>query len=238
MLIIPAVDIKGGRCVRLVQGRADEETVYADDPVSVAKRWEAEGAKLLHVVDLDGAFEGRPVHTPLIKRILAETGLRVEVGGGIRTDETVADLLGAGVERVVIGTKALESPDWVKALCQAHPMRIAVGIDARDGMVAVKGWTAVSKVPAVTLAEGLEGLSLAAIIFTDISRDGMLEGPNIESIRRFLAATRHPVVASGGISSLENVKELKKLPLSGLIVGKALYTGALSLAEAIAAVQG
>ncbi|MEW6358855.1 MAG: 1-(5-phosphoribosyl)-5-[(5-phosphoribosylamino)methylideneamino]imidazole-4-carboxamide isomerase [Planctomycetota bacterium] len=235
MLVIPAVDIKGGRCVRLVQGKADQETVYADDPVAAAKRWEDEGAKWLHVVDLDGAFAGRPVSTPVIKRIISATALRVEVGGGIRSDAAVEELLDAGVERVVVGTRALESPQWVGEICAKHPGRIVVGIDAQDGMVAIKGWTSVSKVAAAELAKRFDAQELAAIIFTDISRDGMLTGPNIGSLTEFIAATAHPVVASGGISSLADVRRLVVLPLAGMIIGKALYAGRLSLADAIEA---
>ncbi|NOZ24197.1 MAG: 1-(5-phosphoribosyl)-5-[(5-phosphoribosylamino)methylideneamino]imidazole-4-carboxamide isomerase [Planctomycetes bacterium] len=235
MLIIPAVDIKGGKCVRLAQGKADRETVYADDAVSMAKRWEDEGAELLHVVDLDGAFEGKPVNTVLIKAIVSATNLRVEVGGGIRTDEAVQELLAAGVERVVIGTKALESPGWIANLCARHPGHIVLGVDAQDGLVAVKGWTRVSKVPAAQFAAQFDGYNLAATIFTDISRDGMLTGPNIESLKEFMAATRHPVVASGGISSLADVKSLTTLSIAGMIIGKALYAGKLSLAAAISA---
>lgn len=164
--------------------------------------------------------------------------MRVEVGGGIRSDEAVSDLLDVGVERVVIGTRALESPEWVEALCAAWPGRIVVGIDARDGMVAVKGWTSVSQVAATAFVRRFEALALAAVIFTDISRDGMLSGPNTERIKELAAATRHPVIASGGISSLEDVRRLSRLPIVGMITGKALYAGSFSLVEAISASRG
>ena len=237
MLVIPAVDIKGGKCVRLLQGRADQETVYGDDPVAMAKRWQNEGAELLHVVDLDGAFEGRRVNSGLIERIVTETDLRVEVGGGIRTDEAAEAWLDVGVERVVVGTRAVESPDWARALCTSHPNRIVLGIDARDGMVAVKGWTSVSKVRATEFVREFDDVPLAAVVFTDIARDGMLSGPNVESTGELAAATRHPVIASGGIASLEDIRALSRLPIEGMITGKALYAGQFGLVEAVAMVQ-
>ena len=182
MLIIPAIDIKNGQCVRLRQGRAEDETVYGADPVAMAFRWQAEGGQYLHVVDLDGAFEGRPVNAALIRKIVNELHIPVEVGGGIRTYKDVESYLEAGVERVIIGTRAVESPFWLRVLCDRFPKRIAVGVDARDGKVAVQGWKLTTEMTAVELIGYLENYGIAALIYTDISKDGMLAGPNFESI--------------------------------------------------------
>lgn len=233
MLILPAIDLRQGRCVRLLRGEADKETVFAEDPVEVALRWKREGAEYLHVVDLDGAFEGEPRHFDTVTRIVSETGLPVEVGGGIRTRDAIERYIGAGVDRVVIGTKALESPEWLESLCDEFPGRIAAGVDARDGRVAVRGWVEVSEVTAIAMAERLSGMKLGAVIYTDISRDGTLEGPSVESTRAFAEACDCPVIASGGVGSPEHVKQLAGLPVAGIIIGRALYTGAVSLPEAI-----
>ena len=237
MLIIPAIDLKDGCCVRLVRGDAAQGTVFSNDPVEVALRWRNEGAQYLHVVDLDGAFEGEPVQFGMVVQIARESGLPIEVGGGIRTRDTVLRYLNAGLDRVVIGTRALESPEWLAKLCEEFPGRIAAGVDARGGRVAVRGWVETSEMTALELARRLSGIPLRAVIFTDISADGTLAGPAIESTRAFAETVRLPVIASGGVGSIEHVRQLARLPVEGAIIGRALYTGAVSLPEAIAAVR-
>ena len=235
MLVIPAIDLRRGKCVRLHMGRPDRETVYADDPLEVALRWQKLGAQLIHVVDLDGAFDGTPTQKEIAKQIARAVSIPIEVGGGIRDVETVEEYLDAGVERVIIGTRALESPVWLRGLCVKHPGRIAAGVDASDGMVAVKGWAEVSGMPALELAAMLRGAGLRAAIYTDTSRDGTLAGPNVEATRKFAEAMDAPVIASGGIGSLDDVRALAKLRIGGMIVGRALYSGAISLPDAISA---
>jgi phosphoribosylformimino-5-aminoimidazole carboxamide ribotide isomerase len=235
--ILPAVDIRGGRCVRLVQGRPDQETVYFDRPADAARRWAEDGAEMIHVVDLDGAFTGEPANFEAVAEIAREVRVPLEVGGGIRTTETAARLLGLGVERVVVGSRALREPAWLGELCAAHPGRIVAGIDARGGRVAVEGWAEVSDVDAVEFAQRLDGMGLRAIAFTDVAKDGMLEGPNLPALRRLVAAVRTPVVASGGIASLDDVRRVAALGVEAMIIGKALFTGALSLPAAIAAAR-
>ncbi len=239
MIIIPAVDIKGGRCVRLEQGRMDAETVYSEDPVEVASRWASAGAELIHMVDLDAAVTGRPVNFDIVERIISTTGVPVQVGGGIR-DANIAGIYLAlgGVKRVILGTAAYEDPGLVKELAGKYPGRVAVGIDARGGKVAIKGWLDVTDQDAVTLAREFEGLGIACIIYTDISRDGMLAGPNLEATKEMTEAVDIPIVASGGISSIEDIKLLKGLKLKGAIIGKALYSGAIELKQAIAKARG
>ena len=238
MLIIPAIDLKEGYCVRLLRGEAGQETVYSTDPIEVAVRWREQGAEHLHVVDLDGAFEGEPRHFGTVAQIARESGLPVEVGGGIRTRDAVERYLNAGVDRVIIGTRAVESPEWLAQLCEDFPSRIAAGVDARDGRVAVRGWVEVSEVTALDLAARLGRMNLRAVIFTDISKDGTLEGPALASTRAFAEKIRLPVIASGGVGSLEDVRCLSALPIEGIIIGRALYTGAVSLPEAIAVALG
>lgn len=236
MIIIPAIDIKGGRCVRLVQGRMDEATVYHDDPAEVAVRWEALGAGLIHLVDLDGAVEGGSVNLGVIERILGSIKTPVQIGGGIRDEGAARRYLAMeGVKRIILGTAACEDPDLLRALAAKYPGRVAVGIDARDGMVAIKGWVEVTGQSAFELARRLEGLGVAAIIYTDISRDGTLTGPNIEATRRMAESVSIPVVASGGISSIEDIENYRCVPVEGIIIGKALYSGAVDLGDAIRA---
>jgi phosphoribosylformimino-5-aminoimidazole carboxamide ribotide isomerase len=236
MIIIPAIDIKGGRCVRLLQGRMDAETVYSDDPSAMARRWEDGGAGRLHVVDLDGAVEKKPKNLPQIRAIIDSVGIPVQVGGGIRDMETIRMYLESGVDRVVIGTEAIRNPDLVMQACQAYPDRIVVGIDARAGRVAIEGWTETIDASAVELARQFEDSGVAAINFTDIERDGMRTGPNIEETRRLAESVAIPVVASGGVSSLDDIKALLPLAFSGVvgvIIGKALYDGNVDLPEAV-----
>lgn len=236
MIIIPAVDIKNGKCVRLFQGRLDSETVFSDDPAAMAKRWESEGAEIIHVVDLDGAVGKSPKNLNSIKRIIESVEAYIQVGGGIRTAKTVKMYLDLGVKRVIIGTEAIKNPEFVKDACKAFPDQIVVGIDARDGLVAIEGWTETTRIKAVDLARRFEDCGVAAINFTDIHRDGMETGPNIEATRHIAEAVSIPVVASGGVSTIEDIKKLMPLEavgVVGVITGRALYSGSLSLKAAI-----
>jgi phosphoribosylformimino-5-aminoimidazole carboxamide ribotide isomerase len=236
MLIIPAVDIKNGKCVRLFQGRLDSETVFSDDPAAMAKRWENEGAEVIHVIDLDGAVEKSPKNLNSIERIIESVEAYIQVGGGIRTAKTAKMYLDLGVKRVIIGTEAIKNPNFVKDACKAFPDQIVVGIDARDGLVAIEGWTETTRIKDVDLARRFEDCGVAAINFTDIHRDGMETGPNIEATRRIAEAVSIPVVASGGVSTIEDIKKLMPLEavgVVGVITGRALYSGSLSLKEAI-----
>jgi phosphoribosylformimino-5-aminoimidazole carboxamide ribotide isomerase len=235
MDILPAIDLRSGRCVRLLQGNFDRQIDYSDDPVAQAKQFAAAGATWIHVVDLDGAKEGRLLNLGVIERIIRETGLKVEVGGGIRDDATVKSLFDAGAARVVIGTRALEDWEWFRALVHApgHESRIALGIDTREGRVAVRGWTQITEKRAIELAERAANWPLGAIIYTDIARDGMLLGPNMDAIRAIAQSSALPVVASGGVTDIEDVKRLVELPLAGIIIGRAIYERQLDLAEAV-----
>jgi phosphoribosylformimino-5-aminoimidazole carboxamide ribotide isomerase len=240
MMVIPAVDIQNGKCVRLLQGRKDAVTVFSDDPAEMARKWAEAGAELIHVVDLDGAFEKKPVNFETIRKIQETVAVPIQVGGGIRDRDTIDRYLGAGVQRVVIGTEAIAHPARVIEACRAYPERIVIGIDARSGWVAIDGWTQTTRVTAVEVARRYEDSGVAAINFTDIHRDGMQTGPNLEATRRLAEAVSIPIIASGGVASLEDIQRL--LPLEafgvvGVITGKALYTGALGLTEAIAAAR-
>lgn len=240
MLIIPAIDLKDGRCVRLRQGDWQQETVYSDDPPAMALRWQDLGASLLHVVDLNGAIEGRPANLAQIEAILNAVSVPVQVGGGIRTLDTVRTYLGCGAKRVVMGTAVLQNRSVLEEACELFPERILVGIDAKNGKVAVKGWTAVSDTSAGDLVMTLAGLNLAGVIYTDISRDGMLQGPNLSSLKVFVKDSPVPVIASGGITRIEDIRAIQALDprIEGVIVGKALYDGKLDLKAALAAVAG
>ncbi len=236
MLIIPAIDLRNGKCVRLSQGRAEAETVYSVDPVAMAIRWQSEGAKLLHLVDLDGAFSGSPKNLPVIQEIIRAIEIPTELGGGIRDIERIEQMLEIGVWRTILGTAALKNPALVKDACAKFGERIAVGIDAKDGMVATRGWLDVSAKSAVLFAKEMEERGVKTIIYTDIKRDGMLTGPNVEFTGQLAEAVNVDVIASGGVSSLEDIKKLKSLePLGvvGAITGRAIYTGNLDLKEAI-----
>ncbi len=238
MLVIPAIDIKDGRCVRLYQGDMDRETVYYEQPLDAARHLVDEGARMIHVVDLNGAVAGRPVHLPELAAICAESGVPVEVGGGLRTLEAVEEAMGAGVERVVIGTRAYESRDFLQSACARFPGRVVAGIDARAGQVAVRGWRDDTAMDAVDLARRCEEDGAARIIYTDISRDGTGSGVNVEQTLRVARAVEIPVIASGGVGSLDDIRTLAGLSgegIEGVIVGRALYNGAFSLAEATAA---
>ena len=236
MMIIPAVDIKDGRCVRLLQGRMDRETVFSNDPTAMALRWQAEGAELIHLVDLNGAVDKKPRNRPAVERILAGVAVPVQLGGGIRDMATIESYVQMGVARIVLGTEALRSPDLVARAARAFPGHVVVGIDARDGFVAIDGWTETTRITAVDLARRFEDVGIAAINFTDIQRDAMERGPNLEATRQLAEAISIPVIASGGVSSLEDIRNLLPLEpagVAGVITGKALYSGSLKLAEAI-----
>jgi len=229
--ILPAIDIRGGQCVRLRQGDYAQETVFGADPAKIARRWVEQGATWLHVVDLDGARGGRPVNGDAIRRIIDESGVPCQVGGGLRTEADVHEVLGWGVERVVIGSRALQDPEWLQSLAGMFAGKIVVGIDAKDGKVATEGWLNVSNTSAIELAKRCTAWPLAALVYTDITRDGMLEGPNFEGMQAMSRQVSMPVIASGGISSAADVRRLKELGLAGCIVGRALYEGRIDLKE-------
>ncbi|MEZ4576498.1 MAG: 1-(5-phosphoribosyl)-5-[(5-phosphoribosylamino)methylideneamino]imidazole-4-carboxamide isomerase [Desulfobacterales bacterium] len=237
MIVIPAIDIKNGKCVRLLQGRMDAETVFSDDPAAMGRRWANDGATLIHIVDLDGAVGKRPVNLDTVRKIIDQIHVPVQVGGGIRDIDTIRMYLDQGVSRVIIGTEAIKNPDLVKSACREFPGQIVVGIDAKAGKVAIEGWTKTTEVTAIDLARQFEDCGVAAINFTDIERDGMRTGPNLLETEKLARAISIPVVASGGVSSIEDIKNL--LPLAaagvvGVITGRALYDGSLDLKAAIA----
>ncbi|TLY38484.1 MAG: 1-(5-phosphoribosyl)-5-[(5-phosphoribosylamino)methylideneamino]imidazole-4-carboxamide isomerase [Nitrospirae bacterium] len=237
MMIIPAIDLKDGRCVRLRQGVMQDETVYSHDPAEVARRWEGEGAQLLHLVDLNGAVDGVPRNHAAIESIVKSVSIPVQVGGGIRGLDTLSSYLASGISRVVLGTAVLADPALLEEACRCFPGRIIVGIDAKQGKIAVKGWTDVVDQDAAAFVERLAGLAIHAVIYTDIARDGMMEGPNLEGLRRMVRACPVPLIASGGITRLEDLKQLRMLgpKVIGAIVGKALYEGVIELRSAMAA---
>ncbi|MBW1897114.1 MAG: 1-(5-phosphoribosyl)-5-[(5-phosphoribosylamino)methylideneamino]imidazole-4-carboxamide isomerase [Deltaproteobacteria bacterium] len=241
MIIIPAVDIKAGRCVRLLQGREDSETVFSDDPSAMALRWEEEGAERLHVIDLDGAFRKSPQNMGAIQQIIEKVQVPVQLGGGIRNMETISRYLDLGISRVIIGTEAIKNPQLVEEACQAFPARIMVGIDARNGMVAIEGWTQTTEKQAIEVAKQLEGYGVAGIVFTDIHKDGMQMGPNIEETKRLAESVSVPVIASGGVSNVRDIEALAKLEpvgVEGVITGRALYENTLTMAEALSVSRG
>ena len=236
MIVIPAVDIKNGKCVRLSQGRMDAETIFSEDPAAMAEKWENEGAELIHVVDLDGAIEKKPQNLETILAILKRVHVPIQVGGGIRSIDTIKMFLNIGVSRVIIGTEAIRNPEMVSEACRLFPGRIVVGIDARSGLVAIEGWTHTTQIKAVDLARQFENVGVTAINFTDIHRDGMQTGPNIPETQRLAEAISIPVVASGGVSAIEdilNLLPLESVGVTGVITGKALYSGTLDLKRAI-----
>jgi len=235
MELWPAIDLRGGKCVRLLQGDYDRETVCAEDPVAQARAFVAAGARRLHVVDLDGAKAGAPVQADLVGRMVAAAGVPVQLGGGIRSRDAVAAYCAAGVARVVIGSLAIEDPETFLAIVAEFPHRIVLGLDARDGRVAVRGWLETSELPAVDVARRYADTPLAAVVFTDIATDGMLSGPNLPALEEVVAATPLPVVASGGIANAADIRRVAEAGAAGCIVGKALYAGAVSLAAAAAA---
>ena len=233
MLILPAIDLRNGKCVNLVQGRAGEETIFSDQPVEMAKQWQQGGAEYLHLVDLDGAFGKTPDNLHIVKEIVEALQFPVQLGGGIRTMEKLDDVLALGVTRAILGTVALKNPSLVEAACKKYGSRIAVGIDAKDGMVATEGWLDVSEKPALAFAKEMEDCGVQTIIYTDIKSDGMLQGPNLETTEAIADAVSVDVIASGGITSIQDVEILNTIGVHGAIVGRALYTGALDLRAAI-----
>ncbi|MFH1024260.1 MAG: 1-(5-phosphoribosyl)-5-[(5-phosphoribosylamino)methylideneamino]imidazole-4-carboxamide isomerase [Planctomycetota bacterium] len=237
MLVIPAVDIRDGKCVRLVQGRAEAETIYSNDPLAMARHWESEGADLLHVVDLDGAFSGIPRNKLLIQELLKAVKIPVQVGGGLRDESLIDEYLRSGAARVIVGTRAVEDPDWLKMLADKHPQQIVTSLDARGGHLAAKGWTTVSATTIGKFLFTITDFPLAALVYTDIGRDGMLMGPDVNGLRELIQFTDIPIIASGGVTSVADIRALTPLGLTGVIVGKALYTGTMTLPEAIQASQ-
>jgi phosphoribosylformimino-5-aminoimidazole carboxamide ribotide isomerase len=239
VLVIPAIDLKDGRCVRLRQGDLHRETVYSDDPPAMARQWADRGARFLHLVDLNGAVDGNPKNLSAIEAIVRAVSIPVQVGGGIRSSDTIKRYLSIGVSRVVLGTAVLEQPALLDRACADFPRQVLVGIDARNGQVAVRGWTSLSGVTTHSLLDRLKGYDLSGIIYTDISRDGMLEGPNVADLVEVAARSPVPVIASGGVSRVEDVRAIKAIGprVSGVIIGKALYDGKLDLREALAAAQ-
>jgi len=241
MLVIPAIDLKEGKCVRLEQGLMDKDTVFNDNPAAQARAWQDQGAEMLHIVDLDGAFAGQPKNRAAIEAIVGAITIPSQLGGGIRDIETIEAYLSLGLSRVIIGTAAQRNPELVREACARFPGRIVVGIDAKNGMVAVQGWAEVTDITAVDLARKFEGFGVSAIIYTDISRDGMLQGPNLEATKSLAEAVSIPIIASGGVSSLKDIQNLMDIEASGVtgvITGKAVYTGAIRLSEAVALTKG
>jgi len=241
MLIIPAIDLRAGKCVRLVEGRLDQETVYSDDPVAMAVHWQEQGARWLHVVDLDGAFAGAPKNLDVISEILSAVDMPVQVGGGIRNLDIVERLLELGATRVILGTAAILKPQMVSEACARYGEAILVGIDGRNGRVAIEGWGMTVEKGTLELAREMQERGIKRVVFTDIKRDGTLQGPNLEATGELARATGLKVVASGGVSNVEDLKAIKKLEPLGVdsvIMGKALYAGAITLKEALAIAAG
>jgi len=236
MQIIPSIDLKAGRCVRLYQGDFQQETVFSEDPVSVALGWQQQGGPILHIVDLDGAADGIPANLAAIREVVATVAMPVQVGGGIRSREIADSLLSAGVDRVVIGTAAVSDPGLVEGLCQDYGSeRVVVAVDARDGLVTIKGWTESSQVSALELARRMKALGVTRLLYTDVARDGTMTSPNFSANRDLVRETGMKVQASGGVSSLEHIRQLVSTGVEGAIIGTALYRGTISLEEAIEA---
>ena len=236
MIIIPAIDLKDGRCVRLRQGRMDSSTVFNDDPSEQARRWEEMGAARIHVVDLNGSVDGKPVNLKRVEEIVKAVGVPVQLGGGIRDEETARTYLDAGVNTVILGTIAVKDPDTVMGIMHSLPERVAIGIDARSGMVAVEGWTESTGITAAEVAGRFEAAGPVSFIYTDIERDGMMKGPNVQATREFAASTSVPVILSGGVARYEDISDalpLAKDGVMGIIIGRALYEGTIDLREAI-----
>jgi len=239
MTVYPAIDIKEGKCVRLRQGRVDQQTVYSQDPVEIAVQWKEKGASFLHVVDLDGAFQGYSHNEDIIKRIVKEVDIPIQVGGGIRSMERISHLLEeVGVARIILGTVAIENPELIELAVKRFGSSIAVGIDARDNRIAVRGWIKVSDITPIELGKKVKEMGVETIVYTDILRDGMLEGPNISATQEMIEETGLKVIASGGVSSLEHIVGLKSAGAAGVIIGKALYSGKIDLREALKLEEG
>ena len=237
MLILPAIDLRNGKCVNLLQGRAEEETIFSDLPVEMAAQWEREGAEYLHLVDLDGAFQGTAGNLQIVKEITDTIRIPVQLGGGIRTMDRLDEVLALGVTLAILGTGALKNPPMVEAACKQYGDQIAVGIDAKEGMVATEGWLDVSQKPAVAFAQEMEDRGVQTIIYTDIKSDGMLKGPNLKTTQAIAEAVSVNVIASGGITSIQDIEVLKAIGVYGAIIGRALYIGTLDLKAAITAAR-
>ena len=237
MQILPAIDLRDGQCVRLRQGDYDQQTVFDENPVAVAQRWVAEGGEILHLVDLDGAKDGRPVNSESVRAIVDAIDVPCQLGGGVRSEETIRDWLEVGVERLVVGTKAVKEPDWFAEMCLAFPHRLVLGLDARDGMLATEGWLETSDVAAVAAARRFAELPIAAIVYTDIARDGMMQGANISAMAAMKQAVEIPVIASGGVTTVDDVSQLASVPMDGCIIGRALYEGSMTLSDALDAAK-
>ena len=237
MEIIPAIDLKSGKCVRLYQGDYNQETVFSEDPVDVAKHWKSLGAKRIHIVDLDGAAKGKICHFKIISDIVSAVNIPVEVGGGIRTIKSIEKLLNAGVDRVILGTAAIENEDLIKEGCKQFGDRIIAGVDARDGYVATRGWVESSKVTAIELIKHMKAIGIGRFVYTDISRDGTLTEPNFAAIEDLVAKVNTKIIAAGGIASIEHLRKLTALGVEGAIVGRALYTGHIDLKKALSSVK-
>ena len=229
MLVIPAIDLRGGRCVRLRQGDYDRETVFSEDPVAVAGRWVEQGAERLHLVDLDGAKSGQPVNHAVIADIVASTDVPCQLGGGLRDEATLRSIFELGVEWAIVGTRAVRDSDWFASMAETFPDRLVLGLDAKDGMVATEGWLDVSETNAVDLARTYDPLPLAAIVYTDIAKDGMMSGPNFDATERLDRACRAGVIASGGVTTVDDVLELRRRGIGACILGRTLYEGTLQL---------
>ena len=237
MQIWPTIDLRQGKCVRLQQGDYQRETVFGDDPAAMASHWVEQGADRLHLVDLDGARDGATGNRESVAAILRQVSVPCQLGGGIRDEATLEAWFELGIQRIVIGTQAIREPDWFRRMCQRFPQRLVLGIDARDGWVATHGWLETSKVKAIDLAQQFAGEPLAAIVFTDIAKDGMLAGPNLSAMREMAESSPVPVIASGGVTTAADVSRLAEIPMAGAIVGRALYEGKLNLTEALAAAE-
>ena len=236
MQIWPAIDLLGGKCVRLEQGDYQRETVFSEDPVAVARSFQEQGARHLHLVDLDGARDGKPTNHQIVRDIVQAVDMQCELGGGIREQATIDSLLGLGLNRLVLGTSALKRADWFREMCDRYPNKLVLGIDARNGMVATDGWLETSSTPATELADSFRDSPLAAIVYTDIATDGMLAGPNLSAMADMQRHVAVPVVASGGVTTAENVADLAAAGLAGAIIGRALYAGTITLEDALRAV--
>jgi phosphoribosylformimino-5-aminoimidazole carboxamide ribotide isomerase len=232
MQVIPAIDLRGGYCVRLRQGDYAQETIFGEDPAAMAAHWEGDGATRIHLVDLDGARSGKPVNVESVRAILRRVHVPCQLGGGVRDEATIAAWLDAGVERVIVGTQALKDPAWFRLMAHKYPSQLVLGLDARDGRVATEGWLDVSSVEATALAEQFDDLPLSGVVYTDIAKDGMLAGPNLAATEALARRLKTPVIASGGVSTLEDLAHLAALPVAACIVGRALYEGRFRLSEA------
>jgi phosphoribosylformimino-5-aminoimidazole carboxamide ribotide isomerase len=235
MEVYPAIDLRGGKCVRLRQGDYNQETVFGDDPAEMARRWVEQGASRLHLVDLDGARDGTLANRHAVAAILAAVDIPCQLGGGVRDEEAVRQLLVLGLSRLVIGTRAIKEPEWFARMCRNFPKQLALGIDAREGLAATDGWLETSRTPAVELARRFASLPLAAIVYTDIAKDGMMEGPNFAAMEEMVRTVDVPVIASGGVTTADDVANLARRGLAGCIIGRALYEGSLNLVDALEA---